>query len=152
MDAVAEVDQIIPPDAVAAAIAKSRADRAAGRVSLSKPGEISREVIYAIHEHVDPEAIGKAIKKMLDAKRTLKNGQELEDTRTMEAGIKLYLAYMVGTPIQRSEIVQVNVDADSALGLEERLRHSPALRSMFRKMLDNVESATTDSPPPTSGG
>lgn len=139
MDTVVEVDQIIPPDAVAAAIAKSRAERAAGKISLTNPGEISREVLYAIHEHVDPEKVGKVIAKMLDAKRTHKNGNVLDDTRTMEAGIKLYLAYMIGTPIQRSETVNVNLDADSAVGMEERLRHSPALRAMFRKMLERVD-------------
>ena len=139
MSTAAEIDEIITPDTVADAIAKSRADRAAGRISLANPGEISREVLYAIHKHVDPDKVGQVIGKMMEATRTLKDGRELPDTRTQEAGVKLYLAYMVGMPVQRSETVNVNVDADSAIGMEERLRHSPTLRAMFRKMLDKVE-------------
>ena len=50
------------------------------------------------------------------------------------------LAYKVGTPIARSEAVNLNLDADQAVGLADRLRHSPALRQLFRKMLGEAEA------------
>jgi hypothetical protein len=139
-----EINQIVPPDAIAEAIAKARAERASGRVSIADPGELSKEVIGAIQRHVDPDKVGRVLAKMLDAKRTLKNGDELDDSRTQEAALKLYLAYSVGTPVQRTESVNVNVDADSAQGLEERLRNAPALRQVFRKLIDKIDGPVVD--------
>jgi hypothetical protein len=143
MDTATEVNQIIPPDEITDAVAKGRASRT-GRLSITNPADLSREVLDAIHRHVPPDTVGAVIAKMLDAKRVLKNGTILDDPRTMEAGVKLYLAYMVGTPIQRSEVVSVNLDADSAVGMEERLRHSPALRQMFKQMLERVDEPSID--------
>jgi hypothetical protein len=146
-------DDILPASEVNEAILADRAERKRGTIeSICNPSTISREVISSIAKHVSPDKVGRVIARMLDAKRRLKDNTELDDTRTMEAGLKLYLAYMVGMPTQRQEIVSVNVDADNALGLEERLRHSPALRSMFRKMLDNVEGSTPDSTGPVVEG
>lgn len=133
-------DDILPAAEINAAIIADRADRPRGTIdSICNPATISREVIASIAKHVTPDKVGRVIGRMLDAKRFLKNGDELDDTRTQEAGLKLYLAYMVGMPVQRTEAVNINLDADSAVGMEERLRNSPALRSMFRKMLDKVE-------------
>jgi hypothetical protein len=33
----------------------------------------------------------------------------------------------------------VNVDADAEAGLEARLKNSPALRKVFRRVLDSIE-------------
>lgn len=135
-------DDILPATVVNDAILADRAERQRGTIdSICNPATISREVIASIAKHVTPDKVGKVIARMLDAKRRLKDNTELDDTRTQEAGLKLYLAYMVGMPVQRTEAVNINVDADSAVGMEERLRHSPALRAMFRKMLDRVEEA-----------
>jgi hypothetical protein len=143
MDAKTEIDAIIPPDEVNRGILSDRAARRSGEIgSLSNPSDIGREVIAAVARHVRPEKIGQVLERLMDAKRYLRDGTELDDTRAQEAGAKLYLAYMIGTPIQRVETVNVNLDADSAVGLEERLRHSPAMRAMMRKMLDKADSAS----------
>ncbi|MBC8001081.1 MAG: hypothetical protein H7X97_00720 [Opitutaceae bacterium] len=147
MSTAAEIDEIITPDAMADAIAKTRADRAAGRISIAKPGEISREVLYAIHKHVDPDKVGMVISKMLDATRSLKDGRELPDTRTQEAGVKLYLAYMVGMPVQRTEAVNVNLDADSSVDIEARMENSPALLDQMEKLIERVKRRKSEGLP-----
>ena len=151
-------DDDLTPEELASAIERARADRRAlrsadptlprRRLSEMSSAEISREVLDAIHRHVDPDKVGRVINRMLDAKRTLKNGDVLDDTRAQDSAAKLYISYTVGTPVQRTESVSVALDADAAVGLEERLRHSPALRAMFRKMLDNVEGSASDSSGP----
>jgi hypothetical protein len=143
-------DDDLTPEEIADAIEKARADRRAlkaadptlPRKALSEmsSAEVSREVLDAIHRHVDPDKVGRVINRMLDAKRTLKNGTILEDTRAQDAAAKLYISYTVGTPVQRSESVSVTLDADSSLGLRERLAHSPALRKVLRSMLEEVEN------------
>jgi hypothetical protein len=129
----------ITPDEVMTAVQAERKLRAEGRVSIMSPGEINREVTTAIARHIQPDRIGRVISGMLDATRTLKDGTELPDTRTQEAAVKLYLSYMIGLPTQRVETVNVNLDADSAVGLRERLQHSPALRKTLAGLLREVE-------------
>lgn len=136
-----EADTIVPPEQINAAVEADRAARKAGQLSsLSNPAEISREVIAALHRHVDPDDVGRVIGSMLKAKRKLKDGTELEDTRSQEAGAKLYLAYTVGMPVQRSENVNVDLNADSSLDIEERMENSPALLAQMEKIIAKVKS------------
>lgn len=144
-----EVDDIVAAEVEAIRAEGKRSP--SRKLDLSDPKTINKEVVVALARSISPDYVADKIKQLLEMTRTTKAG-EVPDVRAMEAGIKLYLAYAVGLPTQRSEIVQVNVDADNALGLEERLRHSPALRSMFRKMLDNVEGSAPDSTGPTVEG
>lgn len=86
----------------------------------------------------------KALEEALVADVVNRDGTRGPDHRTRTDAAKTLLAYRVGTPIQRSESISVNVDADSATGMRERLAHSPALRAMFRKMLDEVGTPAID--------
>ena len=81
-----------------------------------------------------------ALEKALAADMVNRDGTRAPDHRVRVDAAKTLLAYRVGTPVQRSESVSVNVDADNALGLEERLRHSPALRALLRAALERAES------------
>lgn len=106
--------------------------------SLTNPGDINKQVCAVLAQVVPPEVIAKTIDDMLAATRITKAGRE-PDFRAREAGAKLWLAYAVGMPIQRQEVVSVNLDADSAVGLRERLKSSPALRNALRGMLSEIE-------------
>jgi len=66
---------------------------------------------------------------------------QLQDHRTQLAALTLLLAYQLGRPVERQEIISVNVDADSEAGLLERLKSSPALRAQLRKVLDAADEA-----------
>lgn len=109
------------------------------KLDLTDPRTINKEVVVALARVVSPETIGKKIKEMLDMTRPTRYGPA-PDVRAMEAGVKLWLAYTAGLPLQRQEIVSVNVDADSAMGLEDRLAHSPALMAMMESIIARVKS------------
>jgi hypothetical protein len=134
----AKPDDILPATEINAAL-KAGGPRSGYVRSICDPQSISREVIASIAAQIAPGRIGKVLDAMLDAKRHLKDGTELDDTRTQEAALKLYMAYMIGMPVQRSESVTVALDADSAIGLQDRLRNSPHLRESMRKMIERAE-------------
>lgn len=139
----------LPPESdvdVDAALTTDRELRSREGKLLSQmtPAEISTEVLAAIHRHVNPDDVGRVLGRMLKATRQLKNGTVLDDTRAQDSAAKIYLSYTIGTPVQRSESVNVNLGADDALGLRERLQHSPALRSVIQKMLKETEGQTQE--------
>lgn len=107
--------------------------------SLCDPGSISAELAVALAKFVPSSLIAERIRELVNATRINRDGNEEPDVRAREAGLKLALAYKVGTPIARSESVNVNLDADNAVGLADRLRDSPALRAMMRKMIERAE-------------
>jgi hypothetical protein len=111
--------------------------------SLANPGEINREVCEALSRHVTPDDIGRVIHHLITATRPCKSG-ELPDARAMEAGAKLWLAYRAGLPVQRTETVNVNLDAEESDKLEERLAKSPALRRSLARMLAVHAEADAD--------
>lgn len=111
------------------------------RISGDTLRVMSADTLAAIAEKFGGETMAQMLFELCDAKCITKGGHEIADNRTRLAALSLAMAYLIGRPVERQEIVSVNVDADNALGLEERLRHSPALRAMFRKMLDNVEGS-----------
>jgi hypothetical protein len=65
----------------------------------------------------------------------------VEPARLQAADIAL--AYLIGRPVQRSEAVTVNLDADAEAGLAQRLKSSPALRQVFRRVLDEIDGGPT---------
>ena len=128
-------------DIVEAETAKMKNDVQSGKASIAQlhAGAMSRELVAAIAKVISPQRIAEAINEMLHAKRELKNGTILPDTRAQEAGVKFYLQYMIGLPVQRVEQVTVNVDADAEAGLSERLTKSPALRLSLKRAIEKAE-------------
>jgi len=122
-----------------------RERRLAGKTLADvSPSSISQAFIVAVSECVTPERVAESVNQLLGAKRVTKTGAEFPDYRAIEAGIKLYLAYTIGLPVQRQEVVTVNVDADTEAGMMDRLAKSPALRASFRKILDAADSAVIE--------
>jgi len=87
------------------------------------------------------EEVGRVLRECLTATTTSRAGVVEPDFKTRLAAATFVTQQRHGLPVRREEILQVNVDADSAVGMEERLRHSPALRDLMRKMLERVEDA-----------
>ena len=114
--------------------------RPSQKLDLSDPRQINKEVVVALARKIGPDLIADKIASLLDATRLTKYGPA-PDTRSMEAGIKLYLAYVIGLPTQRQEVITVNLDADSAVGLEQRLLASPALCDSLQRMIDKARQA-----------
>lgn len=132
---------LITPEKTAEALERYREDKKAGKVSLADSSTISKEIVAALAYVIPPETVAQTIASLMTASRTLKNGTVLPDTRAQDSGVKLYLAYMVGLPVQKTESVNITLDADSAVGMEDRLRKSPALRQALKGILEKVENA-----------
>ncbi|MBK1883675.1 hypothetical protein JIN85_14755 [Luteolibacter pohnpeiensis] len=131
---VAEID---PAQAIEAYRAKRKAangDKRTNQKVLS-PGTFNRELQTALAEIYSTEEISAYIDSLLVA--TFK-GQP--DNRTRLAALTLLMAYLVGKPVERQEVVSVNVDADSLVGIEERLRTSPTLCRALGDALERVKN------------
>ncbi len=98
------------------------------------------EIAEALDKEVPAEAIAKAIAAALTAETITKSGVRVIDHRSRLEGARLALAYKLGLPVQRSESVTIALDADSALGIEERLAKSPALREQLRRSLAEADA------------
>ena len=125
----------IPIDAINADLTQQRPI-----TSLAHPGDINKQVAKVLLEKVGPDMVAETIHEMMVATRPTRDG-EVPDGRQREAGVKLWLAYMVGLPVQRTESVTVELTADAEVGMRERLRHSPSLRASLRAILDEIEGA-----------
>jgi hypothetical protein len=103
---------------------------------------ITADTVALLKERWGGEKLMALIDELSEAECVTNGGKRIPDNRTRLA-IALYLAnHILGVPTQRVETVNVNLDADSALGLKERLAHSPALRKVLRGMLEEVEDKT----------
>lgn len=102
------------------------------------PAQWLAEVLDA--ECPDAE-VGRVLRECLTATTVSRSGVIEPDFKTRLAAATFVTTQRHGLPVRREEVLQVNVDADSAVGMKERLANSPALRAMFRKILNEVENA-----------
>ena len=111
--------------------------------SLSRPGEINRQIAEVLAETVSSAEVGETIKSLLTADKRTKEGGYERDWRAREAGAKLWLAYQVGLPIQRQEIHQTIVSKSE----EENMKvlQSPAMLAAMKSMIARVENVPQDS-------
>lgn len=105
--------------------------------SLSRPGEINRQIAEVLAQTVSSAEVGETIKSLLTADRRTKEGGYEPDWRAREAGAKLWLAYQVGLPIQRQEIHQTIVSKSE----EENMKtlQSPAMLAAMKNLIARVE-------------
>jgi hypothetical protein len=100
----------------------------------------AQQLAEVLNKRCPEEEVGRVLQRCLTATSMSRAGVIEQDFKTQLATAIFVNSQRHGLPIRREEIIQMNVDADSALGIRERLANSPALRSMFRKMLDEVEN------------
>lgn len=111
---------------------------------IKNAGHISTRLIAVLAEKFPPEVVAAKIEVLLNATHVTRGGQHIVDNRGVEAGLKLLLAYQVGLPVQRQEIVNFNVDGDKAI--EDRMRKSPALRKAMIRKLEQMDAEPDSSP------
>ena len=114
--------------------ALTKKDRMKARHELSNPANISPRLTGILAKHFPPEKIAEHINTLLHSTRTLKDGTELPDTRSIEAGLKLVLAYTVGTPIARIETKNINVDVPKE-DVRAMVEGSPALKAELLEII-----------------
>jgi hypothetical protein len=98
-----------------------------------------QQLADAIAKSAPPERLAEVIAAALGSTTVTRAGVIEPDTRSRLEAAKILLSYSVGTPITRSEILSVSLDANSSIGLAERLKNSPALRRSLRTILESVE-------------
>lgn len=111
-------------------------------VTPAKLRNISQDVAVALANKFGSDRLATLFDELSVATCITNGGREIADNRTRLAAAIYISNQILGTPIQRSESVNVDLSADSAVGIEERLRNSPALRAMFRGILDRVDVQT----------
>jgi hypothetical protein len=97
----------------------------------------------ALNEALEMEApadmVARALGGALVADAVNRDGSRSPDHRTRVQAAALILAYKIGRPVERQEVVAHNTNVNQGDDLTKRLIHSPALRVMFRKMLAEAE-------------
>ena len=101
--------------------------------------DIGPALLGKLADLVPPEVIAAKIMEMLDAEIENARGQTYPDWRAREAGIKLYLSYQLGMPVQRQ--IVVNETRESTGQTLERLLASPASRRALQSVLDEEQGA-----------
>lgn len=108
------------------------------KLAVTQPSDITRQVIEQMRTAIPAERVIARIDALLEATRPTKWGPAI-DTRAVEIGTRLWLAYTVGLPVQRTESVTVNMDAMTGDDMVERLVKSPALREQLRSYLAQAD-------------
>lgn len=106
--------------------------------SLAHPGDLSPKVLSVLVDKIPAHEIADKIRQLLDMKRPTKHG-EIPDARAMEAGVKLWLAYCVGLPVQRQEIRTETVSTDNDALM--RVLASPAALRSIKNLLAQAEAS-----------
>ena len=104
------------------------------------PGQ---SLIEAIAADAPPDRIARTLSDALSADQVSRSGAVLPDHKTRIAAAQLLLNYSVGRPVERIESISVNLDADSSIGLAERLANSPALLKSLKEIISKVEDSST---------
>lgn len=109
----------------------------AARVDLK---QTSKLLLEAMAQAFPPEKIQEHLKELATASIITKGGNERPDYRTRMEALKMIYSYSVGTPIQRQEQVNYNLDVNdmSEKELVDLLSRSP---SMMKKVQDIFDEA-----------
>jgi len=111
----------------------------AGKVIPADLRAITQDTVALVAQKFGGEKLLALFEELAKAECITNGGRRIPDNRTRLA-IATYLGnHILGTPVQRTESVSVNLDADSAVGMRERLQNSPALRQVFRRVLDEID-------------
>jgi hypothetical protein len=105
--------------------------------SITKASDVGPALLGKLAELVPPAVIAAKVQEMLEAELKNARGEYYPDWRAREAGIKLYLSYMIGMPVQRQ--IVVSEQRESTGQTLDRLLASPASRRALRSVLDEEQ-------------
>lgn len=101
----------------------------------------SQRLLEELVRKIPVERIVDTLVDCMHATTVLKNGVVVPDWRARIEALKLVLAYLVGLPIARQEIVSFKkVDSKSELDFEERMARSPALLASVKAMVARADA------------
>ncbi len=103
----------------------------------ANPSNLGVRLMHRLAFEIPPDEVAVIIKDLTKATTTVRTGaetsKEVPDNRTRLAAVQLYLSYMLGQPVQRTEVkTQVIESEEQTLA---RLLGSPAVREALRREL-----------------
>jgi hypothetical protein len=115
-----------------------------GELIIRKNGDIrapwvSQKLIETLAERFTPERLVGYIEDLLAATHVTKGGNVIPDNRARESAVKLLLAYVVGLPVQRQEIIQTFIDGSK--DTEAAILASPSLRSALAMKIAQADAS-----------
>jgi hypothetical protein len=108
---------------------------------------VTQDVAVAIAGAFGGDTLVKLFEDLTKATCVTNGGKVIPDNRTRLSAAIYVANQILGTPVQRSENVTVNLEADSAIGLVERLKNSPAMRESLRRALEAADEGAPIPPP-----
>lgn len=119
---------------------RARASTRTDSMAATKP----EQLIPADSPHLSQRTIAELINRVplsevvgqLQGMLSAKTPQGNPDWRARESGVKLWLSYVIGLPVQRQEIVTHKV---SSIGDSKQLLRSPATLDAIRRQLAGTE-------------
>ena len=99
-----------------------------------------RHFMELLHRIVPDEAIVETLAALMNATTVLKNGVVVPDWGSRFEAVKLILAYKIGLPIPRKEIVVVQQNSDKEHDFIERMANSPSLLASVKWMVAQAEA------------
>ena len=101
------------------------------------------DVMSAVVNKFNGDTLADMLWDLTNAETITNGGTIIPDNRIRLQALALAFAYTIGKPVEKQEILNINMDADSAHNLAERLKGSPALRAAFRSILEQAEGGET---------
>ena len=97
----------------------------------------AQSITAALETEIPAQRLARVLSDALVAETVNRDGTRGPDTRSRLAAAELILAYRIGKPVERSESVAVSVNQVPDEDFRERVRRSPSLRAVLRKLLDD---------------
>lgn len=95
----------------------------------------SQQLAEVLHAEITSERLARVLSDALAATMTTRSGTVEPDHKTRVQAATLTLAYKVGRPVERQEVMKYNVSADPDADLAARLKRSPSLQRALRALL-----------------
>lgn len=105
-----------------------------------QPGQISSELITALAVAFPADELISEIRMLMRAEVVTKGGMTLPDNRTRLAATQLLFNYLEGRPVERIISASTTQTLDPDADLAMRLKKSPALRRMMKRMISEAEA------------
>jgi len=103
------------------------------------PDSSKKSLIESLSSAFTADRLIDEIRLLLKAEVVTKCGITLPDNRTRLAAVQLLFSYLEGRPVERIITKSTSQVIDPDADLSSRLKKSPALRRMMRRLLTEAE-------------
>lgn len=104
-----------------------------------KPPNPSSELASILAEKIPFDMVADALFRALTATVVTRSGALEPDTRSQLQAASIILENRVGRPVNRQEIINVDLNSEASESIQERLRKSPAMRHALKRILCKAE-------------